>query len=356
MKLKEFQDILKKRKIDFALFFNLNPIEADHNLFYFSGYSGIGVLVIGQKKAFLLVPKMEYEKARKSRIRKVYALDKKKLFDSVLEKIKKNKIKRKKIGIDKSVVTLTEYSAFKKSFKKCKIANVSRICYELRETKTKEEIRIIKKACQITDKILTKCFKNFRRFKYETDVVVFLEQETRRSGCSFSFPPIVASGVSSSQPHYEPKPVRLKKGFCVIDFGIRYNGYCSDMTRTIYLGKPSRKEKEFYYLLLNVQTATIKKIEEERKTSKVVQFVKNNLGRYDKNFIHGLGHGIGVELHELPNLKETDKSRLKENNIFTIEPGIYFPGKFGIRIEDDVLLGKNVEVLTKVTKDLIIVN
>ena len=353
MRTKEFQDKLKKKKIDFALFFNLDFSKLNPNLFYFSQYADIGALIIARKKAFLIVPKMEYEKAKNSRIKKVYIWNKKRLFEAVLEKLKKNKIKTKSLGIDKRTTTLEDYSALKKVFRKSRIVNINKICSELRQVKTKEEIRIIRKCCKITDNILKRCLDNFKKFKKESEATAFLENETNKQGGGVAFKPIVASGKNSSQPHYESKNIKLRKGFCVIDFGIRYKGYCSDITRTIYIGKPSLKEREIYYLLLNIQNAVIKKIKLDEKCSELYIFVKNNLKQYKKYFIHGLGHGIGVEVHERPNLKDKLKDRLKKESIFTIEPGIYFPKKFGIRIEDDVLLTKKAEVLTKTKKDLL---
>jgi len=299
---------------------------------------------------------MEYEKAKNSRIKKVYSWDKKRLFENVLEKLKKNKIKIRCIGIDKRTTTLEDYSALKKVFRKSRIVKINEICFKLREVKTKEEIKIIRKCCKITDHILRRCLNNFKKFKKEGEAVAFLENETNKQGCELAFKPIVASGKNSSQPHYESKNTKLRKGFCVIDFGIKYKGYCSDITRTIYMGKPSLREREIYYLLLNIQNAAIKKIKLNEKCSEIYMFVKNNLKQYKKYFIHGLGHGIGIEVHERPNLKDNIKDRFKENSVFTIEPGIYFPKKFGIRIEDDVLLTKKVEVLTKTKKDLLIIN
>ena len=355
MKIKELQKELVGKKIDFALFYNLNPDGLDVNLFYFSGYKGIGALVVGQKKVFLMVPEMEFVRAKEGNVKRVYKLDKKRLFDSILERVNRGKVKKRKIGVDMSVMTLRVKKGFKKSFGKGRLVDVYDLCEKLREVKVDREVRLIRKACKISDGILTRCFKNFRKFKYETDVVAFLESETRKEGCSLAFNPIVASGVGGSQAHYEAKKVKLRKGFCVIDFGVRYNGYCSDTTRTVYIGRPSLGEEMMYNLLLGVQKRAISEVKVGRKVSTIVQIVQKGLGKYSKFFSHGLGHGVGVKLHELPNVTEKSKDRFLEGSVFTVEPGVYFPNRFGIRIEDDVYLGKKTEVLTRVTKDLIIV-
>ena len=174
-------------------------------------------------------------------------------------------------------------------------------------------------------------------------------------GLELSFNPIVASGKNASMPHYAPAAKKIMKGFCVIDFGVKYKGYCSDITRTVYVGKPSKKEKEIFNMLLTIQKNAINKIKSSKKCSELYDFVNNSLGKYKSNFTHGLGHGVGVEIHELPNLTLNSKDRIKNNMVFTIEPGIYFPKRFGIRIEDTVLFKNKPIVLTKTSKDLLIV-
>lgn len=343
---------MKEKKIDFCLFYNMDHDNKDTNMFYFSKYKGIGALVIGKKKKYLIVPDMEYERAKNKGI-KAYRWQKKRLFEQIYKLNKINKIKNKKIGIDKEKFTLNMHNYFKKQFK-ARTIDISNICLKIREIKTKEEIKIIKNACKITDNILKKCFKQFKKFKTEMDVVSFLENETKKANCKLSFKPIVASGKNSSIPHYEPKNKKLNKGFCVIDFGVRYKEYGSDVTRTIYIGKPGKKEIAMYNLLLNAQKKVIEDIKEGIKCKKLVETAKKELGKYNKYFIHGLGHGLGLDVHELPNLKEESKDLLKKGMILTVEPGIYFPKKYGIRIEDDILINKKNEILTKTTKELLI--
>jgi Xaa-Pro aminopeptidase len=356
MRLKEFRAELTKKSIDFAVFLNLDSTKVDPNLFYFSGFDGIGALIIPKKKKpFLVVPLMEKERA-KGRGMGVYALKKKKrLFESIADIIKKNKIRSRKIGIDKDSLTLREYKAFKKYLKKSKTTDVAGTCFELREIKTDNEVKKIKKACAISDSILRKCFKQFKRFKTESEAAAFLEYETKKLGCELAFKPIVASGHGGSMPHYTPRNVKLRNGFCVIDFGVKYKGYCSDTTRTIFIGKPSEKQRMIYEFMLKIQTDAIKNIKKGMRCDALVGGVKKGLGKYDKNLVHGLGHGLGVYIHELPNLKEDSKDKLKKGMVFTIEPGIYFEGKFGIRIEDTVYLKDKCVVLTKIPKKMVMI-
>lgn len=349
------QDILEKKNLDFAFFHNLDSMKMNPNIAYFSGYNGSGALVIPKRKSpFLLAPKMECEKAKKSMVKKAYAIDKKRFFDYAKDIMKKNGLRGKNIAIDGINFNLNFYRQFKKEFKKSKAKDISLDCLKLRQIKTNKEIQIIRKAFSQGNKILNKVIHNFNEFKTESGVSSFLEYETKKLGFDVSFPPIVASGSNASMPHHEPKNVKLKNGFCVIDFGIKYKGYCTDCTRTIYIGKPDSKEKEIYDFLLNIQKNVISNIKINDNCGKIYENCVKSLGKYSKYFIHGLGHGVGVEIHELPNLTLNSKDKIMENMVFTIEPGIYLPKKFGIRIEDTVLMKNMPVALTKAPKDLLI--
>jgi len=243
----------------------------------------------------------------------------------------------------------------KKFLRKKRYTDISRLMLEQRKTKEKDEIRQIKKACRIADMIFNDLVKNFK-FKKETDIKDFLRKKTHEHGCTFSFEPVVASGRNSSMPHYGGRKVNLRKGFCVLDFGVRYKGYMSDMTRTLYLGKPSKRERQLYKTLLETQKKAIAGIRPGMRVAGLALSVRKLLGKYETNFIHGLGHGIGIEIHELPSITPASKDIFRPNDVFTIEPGIYFKGRLGIRIEDDVLLTKKgPQVLTKARKDLIVI-
>jgi Xaa-Pro aminopeptidase len=182
----------------------------------------------------------------------------------------------------------------------------------------------------------------------------YLDAETAKLGLKTSFKPIVASGRNSANPHHD-NTGKLSKGFCIIDFGIKYNGYCSDITRTIYFGKPTTKETEIYDTVLGANNKCINSVKCGMKCSDADKLCRKVLGKYSDKFIHGLGHGIGVEIHEGPTLNSKSKDVLKDGMVFTIEPGVYIKNIGGVRIEDDVVLLYNGEkkVLTKTTKKLL---
>ena len=146
----------------------------------------------------------------------------------------------------------------------------------------------------------------------------------------------------------------MQKGFLQLDFGACYRNYCSDMSRVLYIGKPGKVEKEHYELLRTAQAMPIKEVAKDQPFTELDKISRKHLGRFSSHFIHSLGHGVGVEIHEAPSFSEEAKQTIKENHIFTIEPGIYFPGKYGIRIEDTLLFDGKTKILTTSPKDLVI--
>ena len=356
VKIKEFQEILKKKKIDFAIFCNIDFVRFDCDMAYFSGYGGIGALILPKdKKPFLIVSRDGAAKAKKLKIKSYVLPKKKRLFEFIKEKVRHSKVKSRKIGVNKEEFTLLLKDYLKKNLKKSRLMDLREELYKLREIKTKKEIEIIKKGCKISDEILRMCFKDFKKFKTEAEVKAFLEYETKKRNCELSFPTIVASGKNSSEVHHDTSDEKIKGGFCVIDFGIRYKNYCTDTTRTVYVGKPTKKDVEIYNKLLRVQKKAIIDVKVGEECENLNESVKRSLGSNAKNFIHGLGHGIGVKIHELPSLTEKSSDKFGNGQILTIEPGIYFKN-FGIRIEDDILILDNrVFVLTKTRKELILV-
>jgi len=352
-KIKQFQLYLKKKKIDFALFIDLSFQKKDPNLFYFAGIDleYCGLAIPNSKSPFLIAPGFEYERAKKilkGKIKVVKPTLKKGFLEEVKQQLKGMKIKT--IGINENIISSKELKSIKKTFKRIKLIDISKELLELRSTKTKVEINKIRKSCLIASNILKDCFKNFNKLKTERDVLRFLKLKTLENDCELAFEPIVASGANASYPHHKSANIKLKKGFGLIDFGVKYEGYCSDITRTFYIGKPTKKDLNLYNFILNTQENAIKASKIGRNLGDISKEVSGILG---PNFIHGLGHGIGVEIHEFPNLKSNSNEKIKDGMIYTIEPGYYIKDKLGIRIEDDVLIsGKNPIILTKITKKL----
>ena len=245
-------------------------------------------------------------------------------FEKLFKDIKKSEAKI--IGMQFSDISKKVFDIFKKNLKGIKIIDITKDASKKRNIKTEKEINTIKKAVEITEEILKNTFRNFKKFKTENDVEEFLRISCIKKGVKVSFDPIVASGIHSSNPHYFPKPnSKLRKGFCIIDFGIVFKGYCSDMTRTIYLGKPNKKDIEEY----NKVKEELLRLEKELK--------EGEKAKCTFKMIHALGHGIGLDVHEGPHLHI---EKLQNKNVIALEPAIYNK-KYGIRIEDNYVVRKN---------------
>ncbi|MBD3313436.1 M24 family metallopeptidase [Candidatus Woesearchaeota archaeon] len=340
---------VSKRKLHCMMLFNLG-MYPDPNFYYLTKYDGYGCLILLKDREILLVPPMEYQRARKT-VKGTSVKMYKKDFWDVLRKHARGK----NIGLDYNSITLSFMKVIRKEMRKKSFVDISPVLREQRAVKTQDEIKTLKKACSISDKILKRFFSSFSRFRTEKQAAQFLETEAVKEGCGLSFPPIVASGSGAAEPHHAPKDTPIKKGFCIIDFGVKYNGYCSDTTRTVYVGKPSEKDKEIYNLLLNAQKDVVSSVRPGMRCSEPHKMIMHKLGDYGRYFIHGLGHGVGVEIHELPNLKPKSKEVFENGMVFTVEPGVYIGSRLGIRIEDTVLLDARPKVLTRISKDLRII-
>jgi Xaa-Pro aminopeptidase len=338
-----------KLNTDLALIFSIK--EPNPNMAYFAGYHGIGVLAVMKNKSFLLVPEMEYEKAKLTKL-KVYQTEKKRmLIDNLTLLLQREKIS--KTGIEEHDVSVALYKKLRKGLKG-RFSDITETMSEIRMVKEKEELKNIETACSIADNIYSKICNNFK-FRTEEELKEFILEETRKNKCEPSFPPIVASGKGTSQPHYDASN-KIGKGFLMLDFGVKYKGYCSDMTRMLYMGKPSKQELEDFNLILSVVEDCQKASEKKKKFSELYNLSLELLGDKAKYFTHGLGHGLGIEIHEAPSLREEDNFSIEDNIPFTIEPGIYYPEKYGIRVEDTVVLIKGkLRILTKSKKDLVII-
>ena len=342
MKLTQIQGYLIKNKID--LLFLQHP---DPNITYFAQTQPTdAVLLISSNKAIFYISKLDITP-------KIKNIKTRTLSKEWRKQIKNDK--SMKIAINKTCLTLKSFEELKKIYPKANFFDISMKFNELRAQKTSQEIKKIHKACKITTHAFNQLVKELpkKTLKTEQDVALYLEKEIRMQNAELAFPTIVATDKNTAIPHHKTSIEKLRKGFLLLDFGAKFQNYCSDMTRMVYLGNPSKEEKKIYNFLLQVQEKVIESIEEGKSFDDLYNLTKKNLVGYAKNFIHNLGHGIGVEIHESPVFSNEDE-KIEEDKVFTIEPGVYFPGKFGLRIEDTVVFnGKEAKILTEAKKDLI---
>ena len=264
----------------------------------------------------------------------------------------------KTLGFENAIMTCSSFDNLKKTFPDTEFTPAGDLISNLREYKDESEIADIVSAQRIAEMAFDHILGYISPDKTETEIALELEFSMRRHGSQgIAFDMIVVSGSASSQPHGVPRNCKLEKGLFTMDFGAVVNGYRSDMTRTVCIGKPSDKMKEIYDITLNAQLTALDLAAEGVKCADMdaaARKVITDAGYGDK-FGHSLGHGVGLDIHEKPGLHFNAGDKLLEiGHVVTIEPGIYLEGQFGVRIEDMVAITDGGAVnLTKSPKHLI---
>ena len=333
---------------------NLYLLTNEKQRLYLTGFFATdGYVVVSEGKKFLFVdPRYFYaaQKALKNSDVTVVKGFKNEAFEFLKSTGKKD------LYIDYTKTSISEaeeYGELGFSLKDCSKDMVASM-----KIKSDEELKNIKKACAIAEASLKCVLPLIKEGISELELAAALEAEFKKHGASKpSFETIVAFGKNAAVPHHETGSTRLKNNECVlIDFGCLYKGYCSDMTRTFFYGKPDEQFKKAYEAVLEAHLAAEKGIYagiECVAADKIARDILEERG-YGKYFTHSLGHGIGVNIHEPPALSPKGKGTLENRMVFSIEPGVYLDGKFGIRIENTVTLsdGKVVPFM-KTTKKLV---
>ncbi|HLB74868.1 MAG TPA: Xaa-Pro peptidase family protein [Sedimentisphaerales bacterium] len=253
------------------------------------------------------------------------------------------------VTVEKSV-SLDDFEALKKQLKS-RPKSAGGIIERIRSVKDPDEIAAIKASADIATKVLERTMSKVNAGMAEIELAGLLDFQLRKAGATNSFDTIVAFGPNASRPHHQPGGRRLrKKDTILIDFGARYKGYCSDITRCFVLGEPAAFYRKVFNVVERAQAAAIKAIAPGVKLTTVDSAARDVIRAADLPvYGHGTGHGLGLEIHELPFLKADSKAeKLKPGQVITIEPGVYIPGKLGVRIEDDFLITENgCEILTR---------
>lgn len=263
------------------------------------------------------------------------------------------------VGFEEEYVTYAKYKDFMHRYKINSLNETEGIIEKQRMIKDPGEIELIKKACKITDD----CFEHLKNYikvgLTEKQIANEIDDFFINNGAEgTSFETIVASGKNSSKPHAIPTDKKIEPGDPItIDMGCKYKGYCSDMTRTIFAQYVPEEIKEIYELVLKNEKQVINELREGANLKVISRMVENDFKLHGYDFIHALGHGVGMEVHELPFISSKVDCIVKTNMILTDEPGIYVPDKFGVRIEDTLVVYKGMcETLTKSEKDYVILD
>lgn len=260
------------------------------------------------------------------------------------------------VGFEEKYVTYSKFKEYKVKYKINNFVEAEEILDSLRLIKDDEEIASVKTACEITDNCFKMLIDYIKPGMTERHIARKINEFYFENAEGESFSTIVASGENSSKPHAVPTNRIIKENDIItIDMGCKINGYCSDMTRTIFIGEPSDKQKNVYNLVLSNQIKALNEIRDGANIKTIVRSVESDFNINNYSLIHSLGHGVGLEIHELPAVSIKNDSILKENMIITDEPGIYIPGDFGVRIEDTILVTKKGAIaLTESPKECII--
>lgn len=363
-RIKKLKSFLNKKELQNILIFS------DVNIFYLTGFYGkdsASLLLITNDCLYLLVSFIYLEQARKSvQIKDInvvcYQRDKFKKLAKILENYSFSSI-----GIDAKNISLAGFRKLEKSLagQGKRLVSIDGAVENLRIVKDKLEISKIKNACKITDKVfgsiigsgaaaVNKLSEIELAFKIE-ELMVKSNSEGR------AFDTIAAYGKNSSMPHYSPQKIKVRDGLILMDFGCKFENYCSDMTRTIFTGnqKICNEFKKIYDIVLKAQMMAIENCREGVTCSQLDRIARKFIASkgYGSNFGHGLGHGVGIEVHEEPAVTMGNRTVLRENMVITIEPGIYIENFGGVRIEDMVIVKKNgCEVLYNSKKSFLILD
>lgn len=261
------------------------------------------------------------------------------------------------IAFEDELVTVAALAGLKKTFPSCEFVSIGTVISDMMSLKTPEEMGRVRKAQEITDRAFAALLPLLRPDMKETDVAAELEYQMKKFGASDkSFDTIAVSGTNSARPHGVPRPIQLEKGFLTMDFGCMFEGYCSDMTRTVVIGKADAEMKKVYQTVLDAQLAAIAAVKEGitgEELDRVARDIIYGAG-YEGCFGHGLGHGVGLLIHEPLRISAFGKTPLAKGHVFTVEPGIYLKGKYGVRIEDMIQMTEHGPVdITNSPKNLI---
>jgi len=326
------------------------------NLYYLTGFWGeaIGILE-NNGETTIIAPELEVGRARdESSDCKVVAAERGTGLISVLIK----KIKKKKVCTD--CQNYSVMTSLKKSIPKIKSS--SDPFYNVRIIKDDHEITVLKKASKIIDEMFSLCSNEMKVGQKESELQAILmsyaiNQEMFDTGYKSTLNPlIIAGGANGALPHAQVTNRKFKKGdLVVVDLTLRYKGYVSDATRTFAVGKISDKALKVYDIVKESQKLGLESVKPKADCKAVDRVCRDYIEKQDfgKYFIHSTGHGIGLEVHELPTISYRSETQLEKNMAITVEPGIYIPKKFGVRIEDSVIVKEKPIVMHKFTKDLV---
>lgn len=358
-RLEKVKHELVKKNLDAIL------VSSTPNITYLTGYANFSNV---QREAFLLITKTEqfvitdgrYSEAVAIHIPHITLIERTvtNSLDAIFKMLRK-KYTIKRLGIEEDNLSVSEYKRLIKYYNNTYHYSID----SFRAIKEKSEIDTIEKACQLADKTFSFILNKIKKGMSERELAFAIEMFVKKNGAELSFPTIVAFGKNSSIPHHQTGNTKLdtRNTIVLLDFGVKLNNYCSDMTRTVFFGSANAEFKKMYNTVFEAQQKAIQQLnniamkQSSVKASEVDSVARTYIEQQGYPTIpHSLGHGIGLEVHESPRLGPRSKDELKEGMVFSIEPGIYLPGVGGVRVEDLVVLKESsTRLLTKSPREII---
>lgn len=336
-------------EIEAFLFFDMK------NIRYLTGFSGSdGTLLVGKNK-FLLMVDGRYVTQAKREVKKANIVESNDKMEGIVREVTESG--SQKVGFESEAISFDSYLSLCDKLEKVELRPISKEISSIRAVKDENEIESIQKAVEISSQALISTLDLVRPGTRERDIALELEYRMRGEGAEkVSFETIVASGENTALPHATAGYRKFEHGdFVVIDYGAVYDGYNSDETCTFSIGRVTERQKEIYGIVKDAHDKAVDSVRAGVSCREVDSIARSHiedagLGKY---FSHGTGHGVGLDVHEAPRLFTKAEGYLEEGMVVTIEPGVYIPDQWGVRIEDMVLVKEDgCEVLTKIPKDL----
>lgn len=341
----------------------LDAVVVSHlvNVRYLTGYTGSnGLAVVGPDLRVFLTDfryaEQAAEQVERSFDRQIVSLN---LLEAVRDVLGAGELR---VGFEEEHVSVKAHAGLVERLgERVELIGVSGMVEDLRAVKDEAEVARIAAAAELADAAVRRIVGEGLAGRTEREVAMALEQDMRRRGALRpSFDTIVAAGPHGALPHASPRDIEIRTGdLVVVDWGAELDGYCSDCTRTYAVGEPSDEARHIYELVLEAQVTGLHAVHtgiSGRDADAAARTVIERAG-HGEHFGHGLGHGVGIEIHEAPRLSQRSEDDLRSGQIVTVEPGVYLPGRFGVRIEDLVVVGDDgARVLTGLSKDLTVIS
>lgn len=361
-KLKEIRSYMDENGIDTAL------ITTPDNVFYLSGFKSnpherlLAVAVFRDAEPFVIAPKMELPDVQAAGWTgdAVGHEDTDDAWEIVARSVKERGIAPSLIAIEKSHMNVERYERLRELYPEAAFTGLDSKLNAMRNIKDEAELEKLREAARLADYAVEVGCREIAEGKTELEILTAIEFEMKKKGVShMSFDTMVLSGKKTASPHGKPGSRKIQKGdFILFDLGVVWEGYCSDITRTVAFGEPTAEMREIYETVRRAEQAAVEAVQPGIRAmdlDKIARDVITEAG-YGEYFTHRLGHGLGISVHEFPSLHGSNEMELEEGTVFTIEPGIYHPEITGVRIEDDVVVtADGVEVLTQFPKELQII-